>query len=112
VPLHFAGIQAEGLLPPAPLGLGYVAAVGRGRGNDPETPGRTGEPGDWDGRPAWVARVYSRPPALGRVQVGASAYLDRAVARTGTRVDERILSAHLAWEMERGRDPREVLRAI
>ncbi|HSU15601.1 hypothetical protein [Longimicrobium sp.] len=100
LPLHFAGIQAEGLLPPAPLGLGYVVAAGRGRGSDPETPGRTGELAGWDGRPAWVARVYSRPPALGRVQVGASGYLDRAVARTGTRVDERILSAHLAWEMD------------
>jgi hypothetical protein len=100
VPLHFAGVQAEGVLPPAPLGIGYSVAVGRGRGSDPLALGRTGEPENLDGPPAWVARVYTRPPALGRVQAGAAAYLDHAVARTGARVDERIVSAHVAWEMD------------
>ncbi|HEX8243744.1 MAG TPA: hypothetical protein VF541_09620 [Longimicrobium sp.] len=105
VPLHFAGIQAEGVLPPTPLGLGYVVGVGHGRATDPADPSRSGEVGRLHDRPAWVARVYARPPglgsmALGRVQVGGSAYLDRALTRTGAPVDERILSAHFAWEME------------
>ena len=100
VPLHFAGIQAEGLLPSGPLGLGYVVGVGHGRATDPAEPTRSGVVGRLDGRPAWVARVYARPPAFGRVQVGGSAYLDRALTHAGAPVDERILSAHFAWEME------------
>jgi hypothetical protein len=97
LPVHFVGVLAEGILPVAPLGLGYAVGFGNGRGTNIA---RAGDAGDVNGHRAWSATVFARPPALLGLQVGGSFYLDRVTPEGGIEVNERIVSAHLTRQRE------------
>lgn len=96
LPVHFVGLLAEGG-PASPLGVGYAAGIGNGRHSNIA---RAGDAGDVNQHRAITLTLFLRPPALLGLQLGGSAYLDRATPETGPEMDERILSAHLARERE------------
>lgn len=97
LPVHFVGLQVEGRLP-GELGFGYQAGVGNGRA---AIISRAGDAGDLNGARAWVGSAWVEPLALGGLRLGGAAYLDDVSREGAAAVDERILSAHAAWE--RGR---------
>ncbi|MGH7543318.1 MAG: hypothetical protein ACREK7_05210 [Gemmatimonadota bacterium] len=102
-PVHFVGLQVEGSFPATPLGVGYAAGLGNGRSEDIA---RGGDPGDVNNHRAWLGQLYVRPPSLFGFQAGGGFYLDRIspeqeeLALLPSEVDERILSAHVAWLRE------------
>lgn len=97
MPGHFLGLFAEGTILPHTVGLGYSAGFGNGRGRDPRLPG---DEGDVNRERAVTGTLYLRPPQLFGLQIGASVYVDRASPSPTFEWDERVLSAHLAWEKE------------
>ncbi|HEV2150567.1 MAG TPA: hypothetical protein VGR37_24420 [Longimicrobiaceae bacterium] len=97
LPVHFVGVMAEGSFPTGPLGLGYAAGIGNGRHTHI---GRAGDAGDANSSRAWVVSGHARPPRLFGLQVGGSVYGDRISVPSRDAVDERIVSAHLAWSRE------------
>jgi hypothetical protein len=97
LPVHFVGLQVEGGFPLSPLGLGYAAAVGNGRGDEIS---RGGDSGDTNQNRALLATVYSRPAGVFGLQVGGALYMDKAEADL-VDVDEQIFSAHVALTRER-----------
>lgn len=102
-PVHFVGLQIEGSFPATPLGVGYAAGIGNGRSEDIA---RGGDPGDVNNHRAWLGQLYARPPSLFGLQVGGGFYIDRIspeqeeLLGVPSDVDERILSAHVAWLRE------------
>lgn len=102
-PVHFVGLQVEGSFPATPLGVGYAVGLGNGRSEDIA---RGGDPGDVNNHRAWLGQLYVRPPALFGFQAGGGFYLDRIspeqeeLSALPSDVDERILSAHVAWLRE------------
>ena len=73
VPIHFVGIVAEGAIPSGGVGLGYIAGVGNGRG---ENIARGGDAGDVNDSRALNARISAKPDALYGLEVGVSYYRD------------------------------------
>jgi hypothetical protein len=102
IPTHFVGAMIEGNMPANPLGLGYVAGVGNGRGG---TISRAGDAGDVNGSRAWTFELTSRPAALFGLQMGAGYYRDRVTPTTGVGATEGTASAYAVWE----RDPLEFI---
>ena len=98
LPVHFVGILVEGGFPLAPLGIGYAAGVGNGRGDEIS---RGGDAGDANQHRSVLATIHARPPEIFGLQFGAAAYVDKARAEDGFDVDERIFSAHVALTRER-----------
>ena len=102
-PVHFVGLQVEGSFPATPLGVGYAVGLGNGRSEDIA---RGGDPGDVNNHRAWLGQIYVRPPSLFGLQAGGGFYLDRIspeqeeLLGLPSDVDERILSAHVAWLRE------------
>ncbi len=93
IPTHFVGLLVEGGLPTSPLGLGYSVGIGNGRAANIA---RAGDAGDVNDQRAWVARVRSRPVSIAGLELGASFYRDRLMARDGNDANERIYSVHAA----------------
>jgi len=93
VPVHFLGVLAEGTLHGGPVIVAYEAGVGNGRQENPTVPG---DAGDDDGRLAALGGLRLRSLALPGAEFGVHAYRDQIADATGTRVDEQILSAHVA----------------
>lgn len=98
LPTHFVGILAEGRVPLPRLGLHYGVGIGNGRGRNLA---RAGDAGDTNDDTAVTASLFARPLGPFGLQVGGSAYFDRASPDEGPDVSERILSFHVVWEGER-----------
>jgi len=92
IPTHFVGLVAEGGLPTSPLGLGYSVGMGNGRAANIA---RAGDAGDVNDRPAFVAKVRSRPISIVGLEVGASFYADRLLAHDLSEANERIYAVHV-----------------
>jgi hypothetical protein len=97
LPVHFVGLLAQGSIPSGPLGLGYDAGVGNGRGLNIA---RAGDAGDVNNNRAWVANLYARPPKLDGLQFGGSVYQDKITLAKSPDYRELITSAHLIWTKE------------
>jgi hypothetical protein len=102
IPTHFVGAMIEGNMPYGPLGLGYVAGVGNGRGG---TISRAGDAGDVNGSRAWTVELMSRPADLFGLQLGGGYYRDRVTPTAGVAATEGTASAYATWQ----RDPLEVI---
>ena len=101
IPVHFVGFLAEGNIPSGGAGLSYNVGVGNGRGSIISRPG---DAGDNNNNRAWVANIYSRPPKLYGLQMGASLYRDKIILPVagpdGSEFREWISAAHLVWTKE------------
>jgi Phosphate-selective porin O and P len=93
-PLHLVGFLAEGTIPSGWAGLGYNVGVGNGRG---EIITRPGDAGDINNNRAWVVKIYSRPPRLYGLELGASVYRDKITLSAGQNYREWITDAYLVW---------------
>jgi hypothetical protein len=97
IPVHFVGALAEGVLPSGGWNLNYQAGIGNGRGS---VISRAGDAGDNNNRPAWLLNVFAKPDRAFGLQVGGSVYIDRVTVAGRPEFDERITSAHAAWQRE------------
>jgi hypothetical protein len=97
LPVHFVGLLAQGSIPSGPVGLGYDAGVGNGRG---PVLNRAGDSGDVNNNRAWVANLYARPPKLDGWQFGGSVYQDKITLVRPPDFRELITSAHVIWTKE------------
>jgi hypothetical protein len=99
VPVHFIGAVAEGRIPSGPIGLGYAAGIGNGRG---DVPSRGGDAGDVNHNRAWIAQLTSRPIALLGFEAGAALYRDQLppLELDTTSTKEWIGSVHVALTRE------------
>jgi hypothetical protein len=97
LPVHFVGLLAEGAVAAGPLGFGYTAGVGNGRGTNVA---RGGDAGDANNSRALLAGATLRLPRAVGLRLGGAYYADRLTPAAGVDMDERILSAHLAGERE------------
>jgi hypothetical protein len=97
IPVHFVGALAEGVLPSGGWNLNYQAGIGNGRGS---IISRAGDAGDNNNRPAWLLNVFAKPDRAFGLQVGGSVYIDRVTVAGRPEFDERITSAHAAWQRE------------
>ena len=93
VPVHFLGVLAEGSFHGGPLIVAYEAGIGNGRQLNPTVPG---DAGDDDGRLAALGGVRVRSLELPGAEIGVHAYFDEMAEPGGERLDEQILSAHIA----------------
>ena len=95
MPVHFVGLQVEGILEPGTIGLGYSAGIGNGRAANVA---RAGDAGDINDDRALTFSLSVRPPALPGLRIGGALYLDRvSPAGVETSIEERIASAFVAW---------------
>jgi hypothetical protein len=92
LPVHFVGALAEGELTLPGLSLMYGGGVGNGRAS---VVTRGGDAGDVNSSRAAVVTASVRPSLFG-LTLGGSMYVDD-VELTAGQVDERALSAHVAW---------------
>lgn len=98
VPIHFVGAIVEGAIPSGSLGLGYIAGVGNGRG---ENIARAGDAGDVNNTRALIARAFAKPDALYGLELGVSYYRDTLTQETSPQeFDEWIGSAYIAYDRE------------
>ncbi len=98
LPVHFVGLLAEGSVGSGGLSVRYHAGIGNGRGLNIA---RGGDAGDVNPQRAWVAGLSVSPGTPRQLQIGASAYGDRATLAVGNPVDERLVGAFFAWTAER-----------
>lgn len=99
LPVHFVGVLAEGTLGAGgAVELRYALGTGNGRHANIS---RAGDAGDVNDRRAWTASVRSRLRGRHALEVGAAVYLDRVNPAGGPSIDERIVTAHVAWDGER-----------
>ena len=97
IPIHFVGMLFEGQFSGEHSGLGYNVGAGNGRHANIA---RAGDAGDINGKRAWVASVFYKPPSIKGLDAGIGAYSDRVSPLVGPEVDERIYSAYFALERE------------
>jgi len=98
VPIHFVGVVAEGAIPSGSLGMGYIAGVGNGRG---ENIARGGDAGDINDSRALNVRVFAKPDVFYGLEVGLSYYSDTITPETESQeVDEWIGSAYIVYDRE------------
>ena len=97
LPVHFVGALIEGAVPAGGMNVHYQGGVGNGRSS---VISRAGDPGDSNGKRAWLATVFSKPDKLLGLQFGGSAYNDRVTLATAREFHERILSGHAVWQKE------------
>ena len=98
LPVHFVGLLAEGSVGSGGLSVRYHAGIGNGRG---ATIARGGDAGDVNPQRAWVVGLSVSPGTPRQLQIGASAYGDRASPAVGLPVDERLFGGFFAWTAER-----------
>jgi hypothetical protein len=108
LPIHNVGISAGGRLPIERLGLYYVAEVGNAQPDHSMTT-TDPAPGASDNRLAVNLGLYSRPPSVSGLQVGASAYFDRVDHAGHSPADEIIAAAYVVYESSRVELLNEVL---
>ena len=97
LPVHFVGALVEGTLPAGGLNLNYQAGIGNGRSS---VISRGGDAGDSNGKRALLANLSVKPDQAYGLRVGGSAYADTITLSTGREFQERIVSAHAAWQKE------------
>jgi len=98
LPIHCGGASAEGSIRSGSLGLGYIAGVGNGRG---ENIARAGDAGDVNNSRAVVARVFAKLDALYGLELGVSYYKDTITQEMSLQdVDEWIGSAYVVYDRE------------
>ena len=96
LPVHFVGALVEGSVPAAGWHLNYKAGLGNGRAS---AISRGGDAGDVNDKRAWLVNLFSKPEKLYGLEFGTSVYGDTITS--GTReFDERIVTAHVAWQKE------------
>ncbi len=97
VPIHFVGGLVEGNIPVTNLGLTYMAGFGNGRhGNI----ARAGDAGDINGENAWMFQLNTSPPKYYGFKAGIGYYQDVVTPTAAPEVDERAVSAYMAWAKE------------
>ena len=97
VPIHFVGVLLEGSFPQNALGLSYKAGFGNGRH---ENIAQAGDAGDINGDDAWLFQINSSPDRFFGLQTGIGFYSDTVSPDDRADIDERTLSAYVAWEKE------------
>jgi len=97
LPVHFVGALVEGITPAGGLNLNYQAGVGNGRSS---IISRAGDAGDSNGKRAFLATLFVKPDAAYGLRVGGSAYADTITLASGQEFEERIVTAHAAWQKE------------
>jgi hypothetical protein len=97
VPIHFVGALLEGRIPRNSLGLSYMAGFGNGRHANIA---RAGDAGDVNGDHAWMFQLNASPADYYGLHTGIGYYQD-VVSPTGSPdVNERTVSAYIAWAKE------------
>ena len=96
LPIHFNGLLAEGALHTGPVIVAYEAGIGNGRQDALTAPG---DAGDNNGSLALLGGLRLRSIAIPGAELGVHAY-DDGFESSGGRIDERILSAHLAFQRD------------
>jgi len=97
LPVHFVGALVEGTTPAGGLNLGYQAGIGNGRSS---VISRGGDPGDTNGKRAYLANVFAKPNWAFGLHLGGSVYADTVTLANARVFSERILAAHVAWQKE------------
>jgi hypothetical protein len=97
LPVHFIGALLEGSVPAAGWNVSYKAGFGNGRAS---VISRAGDAGDVNGNRAWLVNLFSRPDWAYRLEFGASFYGDEVTLADTREFNERIISAHAAWQKE------------
>lgn len=97
IPIHFVGVVADGAIPSGAAGLGYVAGVGNGRGDNI---GRGGDAGDVNNSRALLAKILARPDRPYGLEVGASYYVDEITQEMAEDFDETVLSGYVVYDRE------------
>ncbi len=105
LPIHFVGALVEGAVPASGWHVNYQAGLGNGRGS---VISRAGDPGDSNGKRAWLMNVFTKPDRPFGLQLGGSAYFDTVTVAGGREFGEQIVAAHAVWQKE---DP-EVIAEI
>jgi hypothetical protein len=95
IPVHFVGAMAEGMLVTRPVTFFYEAGVGNGRGT---ALNRGGDAGDVNSSRAALATLRLRPATARALQVGGGFYADRLTTTAFGPIDERTVTAHVAWD--------------
>jgi hypothetical protein len=96
LPVHFVGVEADGVLPTGSLNLNYGFGVGNGRST---VISRAGDAVDVNNNRALVGTLFVRPDTPTDFQVGGAVYVDKITIPDGDH-RELILNAHLAWTRE------------
>ena len=97
VPIHFVGALVEGNIPGNTLGLTYMAGFGNGRH---ENIARGGDAGDINGENAWMFQLNASPAKYYGLKAGIGYYQDVVSPTAEPDVDERTMSAYVAWAKE------------
>ncbi len=97
IPIHFVGVLLEGSLPGNQLGLSYMAGLGNGRHANIVQPG---DAGDINGDNAWMVQLNASPTRLFGFRTGIGYYSDTVSPSDRADIDEKTLSAYVAWEKE------------
>jgi hypothetical protein len=97
IPIHFVGVLLEGSLPQNKLGLSYSAGFGNGRH---ENIAQAGDAGDINSERAWLFQVNASPHRFFGLKTGIGYYSDRVSPGDRPDIDEKTLSAYVAWENE------------
>ena len=97
IPIHFVGVLLEGSLPQNKLGLSYSAGFGNGRH---ENIAQAGDAGDINGDNAWMFQVKANPHRFFGLKTGIGYYSDKVSPSDRPDINEKTLSAYVAWEKE------------
>ncbi len=97
MPIHFVGVLLEGNLPSGDLGANYKVGYGNGRHSNIA---RAGDAGDVNGDKAWMLQLASRSRRYQGLDVGIGFYADEIELPGEPPIDERTVSAYLAWTRE------------
>lgn len=97
VPIHFVGALLEGTLTNNSLGLSYMAGFGNGRHANVA---QAGDAGDINGEKAWMLQINSRPLHYYGFNAGLGFYSDRVSPDDRPDIDERTVTAYVAWAKE------------
>jgi hypothetical protein len=97
IPIHFVGVLLEGSIPTSKLGLSYKAGFGNGRH---ENIAQAGDDGDINGDDAWMLQLNANPSRFFGLHTGVGFYSDTVTPSDRPEIDERTVSAYVAWEKE------------
>ena len=97
VPIHFVGVLLEGNVGANDLGIEYKAGFGNGRHSNIA---RAGDAGDLNGDKAWMLQVNSRPRNIYGLNMGLGVYSDEITLPASPNIEERTVSAYIAWNKE------------
>lgn len=97
LPVHFVGALVEGSTAARGWNVNYKAGFGNGRA---EAISRGGDAGDVNGNRAWLVNLFSKPDRVFGLEIGGAIYGDQITLADDREFDERIVSAHVAWQRE------------